>query len=308
MSQRRIEREVPSRLCATRQDSETRQGKEPEKPCLYKGGNPIPTAANGVCRVSFFNLKNMKLAILPDREAVTSSPDLLALLRQYQLIPQLVRGIVIDRSSAPFSCTAAERELGLDEFYRQHQLDAPGAIETWLQLHHLTHDELETVALRSVRIAKFQRHTWGSQLESYFLQRKASLDRVVYSLIRTRDRGLAQELYYRLQDDAGAFAELAQQFSEGAESQTGGRIGPVPLSQPHPAIGQLLAVSQAGQIWSPRRIDEWFAIVRLEQLEPMRFDAAVEQYLLDELLEIWVRAEVVRQSPTILKSLATRDL
>ena len=249
----------------------------------------------------------MKLAILPDREAVASSPDLLALLRQYQLIPQLVRGLVIDRAIAPFSCTAAERELGLDEFYRQHQLDAPGAIETWLQLNHLQPDELEVVALRSIRIAKFQRHTWGSQLESYFLQRKSSLDRVVYSLIRTHDRGLAQELYYRLQDNPGAFVELAQQFSEGAESQTGGRIGPVPLSQPHPAIGQLLIVSRAGQIWSPRRIDEWLAIVRLERLEPVRFDAAVEQYLLDELLEIWVRAEVVRQAPTILKSLTAHD-
>jgi parvulin-like peptidyl-prolyl isomerase len=249
----------------------------------------------------------MNLTVLPDREAVASSPDLLVLLRQYQLMPQLVRGIVIDREIAPFSGTAAERELWLDKFYRQHQLDAPGSIETWLQLNHLTHDELEAVALRSMRIAKFQRHTWGSQLESYFLQRKASLDRVVYSLIRTHDRGLAQELYYRLQDNPGAFAELAQQFSQGAENQTGGRIGPVPLSQPHPAIGQLLVVSQAGQIWSPRRIDEWFAIVRLEQLEPMRFDAAVEQYLLDELFEIWVRAEVARQAPTILKSLTVRD-
>jgi parvulin-like peptidyl-prolyl isomerase len=250
----------------------------------------------------------MKLAVLPDRQVVASSPDLLALLRQYQLMPQLVRGIVIDRAIEPFSCTAAERELALSQFDRQHQLDALGAIDTWLQLHHLAPDELEAVVLRPVRIEKFQRQTWGSQLESYFLQRKASLDRVVYSLIRTQDRGLAQELYYRLQDDAGAFAELAYQFSEGPENQTGGRIGPVPLSQPHPAIGQLLVVSQAGQLWSPRRIDEWFAIVRLEQLAPVRFDAAVERYLLDELFETWVRAEVARQSPTILKSLATLDL
>jgi parvulin-like peptidyl-prolyl isomerase len=250
----------------------------------------------------------MNLTILPDREAVTSSPDLLALLRQYQLIPQLVRGMVIDRAIASFADTVAERELGLDEFYRQHQLDNPDAIDTWLQLNHLQPDDLETVALRSVRIEKFKRQTWGSQLESYFLQRKSSLDRVVYSLIRTQDRGLAQELYYRLQDDPGAFAALARQFSEGAENQTGGRIGPVPLSQPHPAIGQLLVVSQAGQLWSPRRIDEWLAIVRLEQLEPVRFDAAIEQYLLDELFEIWVRSEVARQAPTIFKSLATIDL
>lgn len=211
--------------------------------------------------------------------------------------------MVIDRAIDPFTVTAPERELALLQFYQQHQLDSAAAIETWLQLNHLAADEIESVALRSLRIEKFKLKTWGSKLESYFLKRKSSLDRVVYSLIRTQNQGLAQELYYRLQDNEQSFEELAQQFSEGAENQTGGRIGPVPLSQPHPEIRQLLTVSQAGQLWSPRRIDEWFAIVRLEHLEPIRFDGVVKQYLLDELFETWVKTEVTRQSPVMLQSL-----
>jgi parvulin-like peptidyl-prolyl isomerase len=242
-------------------------------------------------------------AVLTDKKARTRSPDLLALLRQYQLIPQLLQCMVIDRAIDPIFVTAAERESALAQFYEYHQLDSPAAIETWLRHNHLVTDEIEPVALRSLRIEKFKLKTWGNQLESYFLKRKSSLDRVIYSLIRTQDWGLAQEIYYRLQDDRQSFAELAHQFSEGAENQTGGRIGPVPLSQPHPAIGHLLTVSQAGQLWPPRQIDEWFAIVRLEHLEPIRFDAAVKQYLLQELFETWVRSEVARQSPVMLQTL-----
>jgi parvulin-like peptidyl-prolyl isomerase len=245
----------------------------------------------------------MNSAVLTHKKSLTSSPDLLALLRQYQLIPQLLKGMIIDRAISPFSDTAAERELALAQFYQRHQLDSPAAIETWLQLNHLTEDEIEYFAFRSMRIEKFKLKTWGSKLDSYFLKRKSSLDRVVYSLIRTQNRWLAEELYHRLQENEQSFEELAHQFSEGAEKQTGGRIGPVPLSQPHPGIRQLLAVSQPGQLWFPRRIDEWFAIVRLEHLEPIRFDAAVKQYLLHELFETWVQAEVVRQSSDTLKSL-----
>jgi parvulin-like peptidyl-prolyl isomerase len=245
----------------------------------------------------------MSLAILSPHKATDSSLELLDLLQRYQLVPQLLRGMVIDRAIAPFTCTAEEQELALTRFYQQHRLDSPDAIETWCQLNHLAPEAIEAIAIRSIRIEKFKLATWGHKLKSYFLKRKASLDQVTYSLIRTQDQGLAHELYYRLKDDEQSFANLAQQFSEGAESKSGGRIGPVPLSQPHPAIRQLLVVSQSGQLWSPRRVDEWFVIIRLEHLELVQLNSAVEQYLLNELFEAWVQTETAQQSPVILQSL-----
>jgi parvulin-like peptidyl-prolyl isomerase len=250
----------------------------------------------------------MNLVVLPSKPAGNAPHDLLSRLRHYQMIPELLRGIAIDHAIAPFSCTPEETELALVQFYQQHQFDSPESIETWLRLNHLAADEIEAIVLRPVLLEKFKVATWGSKLKSYFLKRKTSLDRVVYSLIRTQDQGLAQELYYRLQDNEQSFEELAHQFSEGDEKHTGGRIGPVPLSQPHPAIRHLLAVSQAGQFWSPRCIDEWFVIVRLDRLAPVQLNAAVEQYLLDELFEAWVQAEAAEQSQTFLQSLNLQSL
>jgi hypothetical protein len=45
---------------------------------------------------------------------------------------------------------------------------------------------------------------------------------VKYSLLRTRDLGLAQELYFRINDDGIPFAELASVYAEGQEAETGG--------------------------------------------------------------------------------------
>ena len=45
---------------------------------------------------------------------------------------------------------------------------------------------------------------------------------MVYSLIRSKDPGVAQELYFRIQEGENTFSELARQYSQGSEAQTGG--------------------------------------------------------------------------------------
>jgi len=43
-------------------------------------------------------------------------------------------------------------------------------------------------------------------------------------------------------------AELARD-SQGPEAETGGLIGPVELSNPHPAIAQMLSISKPSHLW-----------------------------------------------------------
>jgi parvulin-like peptidyl-prolyl isomerase len=234
----------------------------------------------------------MQTTILPSIENVILSPGALALLRRYQLIPQLARGIAIDQAIAPSSCTEAERKTTIIQFREQHQLTSPVALNTWLQKHQLTVEAMEECAIRTVLIEKFKRTTWGNKLESYFLKRKADLDQVVYSLIRTQDGELAQELYFRIREGEQSFAQLAPQYSQGSEAHTGGILGPVPLSQPHPSIRNLLSVSQPGQLWPPCIVSDWFVIIRLEKFLPAQFDASMQQYLLNELFETWLQAKI----------------
>ena len=222
--------------------------------------------------------------------------DLIPLLKRYQLLPQLQRDLLIDQAVAEISLTPEEIEAGLQQFAEQHQLLSRDAQQAFCAQRGLSPEDLEALAIRQLKIDKFKQATWGGKIGSYFLQRKSQLDQVIYSLLRTRDSGLAQELYFRIQENEDSFANLAKTYSEGPEAKVGGLVGPVALSHPHPQLAQALSVSQIGQLWPPRPIGDWFVIIRLEERLPGKFDQRMKQRLLDECFENWL-AERMSEEP-----------
>ena len=105
---------------------------------------------------------------------------------------------------------------------------------------------------------------------------------------------MAQEIYFRLVDGEQTFAEAASLYSQGAEALVGGLIGPVELGTIHPIIGQLMSTHSIGQICVPTKLDEWYIVVRLEQLIPARLEPEMYQRLLDELFKTWVQEQAKR--------------
>ncbi|MEM8612143.1 MAG: peptidylprolyl isomerase [Cyanobacteria bacterium P01_H01_bin.105] len=225
-------------------------------------------------------------AVLKIGDSELDIRTLLEQLHQHQLLPRLVQEVVIDQAIEPIDC---DPEEAYKTFCNQRNLLTAEQQQAWQAQNKLTQEQTHLLALREAKIATFKEQTWGSQTESYFLERKINLDRVLYSLIRTKDPSLAQELYFRLNDDGESFADLARHYSEGQEAQTGGLIGPVELGVPHPMIGRMLSVSQSGQLWSPTPIGEWYVITRLEKFVPAQFDASMRQRLLDELFKKWLQ-------------------
>jgi parvulin-like peptidyl-prolyl isomerase len=225
-------------------------------------------------------------------EQVISGADLVPLIRRYGLIPTLVKEIVVDQAVAGISLSEDESTEATEQFLQAHQVSSDEQKQAFLQQRGLVEADLEAIALRDLRLRKFKAETWGNKVESYFLQRKNRLDRVLYSLIRTKEPGLAQELYFRIQDDGQPFADLARQYSAGQEAQTGGLIGPVELSVPHPALARMLSISQPGQLWPPTKVGEWFVVVRLEKFLPAKLDDVTRQRMLDELYNSWLSEQV----------------
>jgi parvulin-like peptidyl-prolyl isomerase len=156
----------------------------------------------------------------------------------------------------------------------------------------LEREQLDYRVTRTLKLEKFKQETRGTKVEPYFLQRKEKLDKVIYSLIRVNDIAIAQELYFRVQEDEQPFAELAREYSKGPEAQTGGLIGPVELGVPHPVLAKMLLKSQPGQALPPTRLGDWILIVRLEQFIPAQLDAATHKRLLNEQFETWLQGEI----------------
>jgi parvulin-like peptidyl-prolyl isomerase len=230
---------------------------------------------------------------------IITAPEALKLLAGYQMLPQLCRFLIISGAIAPIKLTPEENTSAIEQFYQQNQLTALQAHTSILKHYGMSEAQLEALATRELRVEKFKIATWGAKLETYFLQYKPQLDKVIYSLIRTSDAEAAQELYFRIKAGEQTFAECASLYSQGQEAQTGGMLGPVPMSQPHPVIAQKLAISQPGQLWPPMRLDNWVVIVKLEKLIPAQLDDATRTTLLNHLFEQWL-AEEMSKTPLSL--------
>ncbi len=217
--------------------------------------------------------------------------DVLPLMAGYQMLPKFIQELVIDDAIADIDCTAEEAQQAQQAFYTQNKLSDEASKQSWLAAYGMSGEQLDALALRELKIERFKQHTWGAKLESYFLERKGKLDKVIYSLIRTKDVGIAQEIYFRILEGEQPLSELASKYSQGPEAQTDGLIGPVELSVPHPTLAKMLSVSQPGQLCPPTRVGEWVVIVRLERFVPAQLDDPMRQRLLNECFQTWLQKE-----------------
>ncbi|MEM1366496.1 MAG: peptidylprolyl isomerase [Cyanobacteria bacterium P01_H01_bin.15] len=232
-------------------------------------------------------------------EKVLQPEEMLPLLMQYRLVTPLVKEVLIDHAIANLSCEQSEIHDVQQKIITQQSLRDANQLGQWLKQQGLDQNRWSEQIERQIKLSKYREETWGPQIERYFLERKRQLDRVVYSLIRTPEAGIAQELYFRIQDGESDFTSLARQFSQGTEAQTGGLIGPVEMGTPHPRIGQLLNTAKPGDLIPPTRIENWWIILRLEKFIPAQLDDAMRQRLLEEKFQIWLRAQLQEQVSVI---------
>jgi parvulin-like peptidyl-prolyl isomerase len=232
------------------------------------------------------------MTVLQLADRTLDTKEIIPLLTQYHLIPHLLRETIIDRAIASIQCTPEEISQTC-ELARQHwQLDTELKQQEWRSHYSLSQTDFEQLATRPLRIEKFKQAKWGKKLESYFLHRKTQLDSVLFSLLRVRDRNVANELYFRILEGESSFAEVARQYSQGTEAQTGGLIGPIELGRLSPELAELLHPSAIGVVQPPVLMVEWQIIVRVEQRISAQLDDQMQQRLLQEQFEQWLQEQM----------------
>ena len=190
------------------------------------------------------------------------------------LLAQLLRQLTIDRilyEWQPAShVKSADPELDLDS----RDIQAP-------------------ILDHQAKLQQFKQENWGNKIGSYYLTRKVQLDRVTCSIIQVADGTIAQELYFRICAEPKIFSKLALNYSQGAESFDGGKVGPIQISRLHPTISTQLLLLKPGEISPLFVIYNFYVFTRLEQVVPAQFDEELRQMLLDELFEQWLQAKIV---------------
>ncbi len=145
---------------------------------IYNRGNP--------------NDNDIMTALLQIGDRAINVDEILPLLKQYGMLPQLLKEIVIDDATASVSLSEEEVTEAYKQFYQQQQLGNEEQLQAWLKSRGLEREQLDYLVTRTLKLEKFKQDTWGAKVEPYFLQRKEKLDKVNNSLIRVNDMAVAQ--------------------------------------------------------------------------------------------------------------------
>lgn len=113
---------------------------------------------------------------------------------------------------------------------------------------------------------------FSDDISNVFNEKKSSYDIITYQLLRTKNKNLSNELYFKLTEDKESFEDLSFQFSEGSERFSKGIIGPVRANLPHPKLLDCLKNSTINEVNSPIEIDGWWIICKLMNIEYAKLD------------------------------------
>jgi len=216
-------------------------------------------------------------------------------LARLGLLEPYIRANLLALAASDVALSDEQIDAARQAFCRQHQIRDAEALKAWAVARMISPAALEAQMRQSLQLQLLCQGDFSAKAEARFLQRKNQLDRVVYSLLRLRDGGLARELYLRIDDGDANFADLAARYAEGPEQATRGIVGPVPLTQAHPALVDRLRTAPPGVVLEPFQIESWWLVVRLESLTSATFDEATAARMAEELFEQWISEQVERR-------------
>ena len=70
----------------------------------------------------------------------------------------------------------------------------------------------------------------------------------------------------------------------------------------HPILAKILLISEKKQLWSPRKIDNWWIVVRLEELFNTELNEKIVAMLAHELGENYLNIESDMMNANFLKA------
>jgi hypothetical protein len=135
--------------------------------------------------------------------------------------------------------------------------------------------------------------------ERRYLERRATLDRVSFRMLRTATKGVILEAQQRLLAKEEDWLLISQRWGQPPERDSGGRVGslsPAKLAKPLVAVLRRL---EPGELSQPIRLGKHFAMVELDRWFCVELDEAMRRRLEQEMLLEWMERNLQQVLETL---------
>ena len=205
------------------------------------------------------------------------------------ILGQVRKELIKENIIKHIKLTKEEQEIVKDNWFKSYSINNTNQLNKWKKENLQNNEDWDNIISREFKWSKWCIDKFKDEIQDYFLEKKAYLDKYIYSIIRVKSEGLSKELFLRIKDKESDLFSIAKEFSEGIEQKTGGLIGPTNLNNPHPIISNILKESSNNQLWPPKKINDWWVIIRLEEKIPSILNEELKIKLSKELGEIFLR-------------------
>ena len=207
------------------------------------------------------------------------------LLKKYELLDKLIYSILLDKAIEDVIVDKETIENIKKSIMKKNNQTSNSDFLEWLSQSNMDEKNFFEGISKPMKINSHSLKEYSHMVESRFLKRKDELDLVTYSLIRVTDYYLAQELFYRIQDNPSSFGELASKHSLGLEKDSNGILGPLPIKSGHPIMQEKIKESKPGEVRSPIQIDNIWIILRVENKKITSLDDEMKLLMAKEIFE-----------------------
>ena len=160
--------------------------------------------------------------------------------------------------------------------------------QLWRKKKYQTVQDYHQQILIDLKKYLFAKTNFQNEIENYFFQKKEELDTYIFNIIRLKNKDLAHELFFRLEEGESNFNFLAKKYAIYSDLYPEGIYGPVTIKGFHPTIKEKLIGSSEGDLLQPFQADDWWIIIKLIEKKEAKLDYLMKKNLFLEMFNEFV--------------------
>lgn len=178
-------------------------------------------------------------------------------------------------------------EQFLLEFRLQQQLNSPENFQLWLLKNGITYADFKQQISFRIQQEELKTHITAHEVQKYFDQRKANLERFVFSRIVVDSAEFAQAMKEKAEQGAD-FNQLAKEHSIVDDAIVGGVMAPIMRAQMPDVIREATLSAQVGQLIGPIEIDQKYCLLKVEQCLPAVLEGTLKRDIEEQIFQQWL--------------------
>ena len=154
----------------------------------------------------------------------------------------------------------------------KNSIKTASKLERWLYLNELDENEWIDLINSDYLWTYWCMDKFKDQLNQYFIKRKDFLDLYYYTIIKVKNKEIADEIYIRIKEEESTFEEIVKNFSFDKESFYAEKIGPISINNIEDSIASLVKIGDFKQLFPPKFSNGFWFILRKDNILKAEFN------------------------------------